>query len=301
MLEFKEITISDREWMEPLFKLSDCRSEEYSFTFTYIWRNVFGYKAARVGDFLIIKADRMSRSPVYLFPPGRGDIGEVMSVLEKDAAQNGHALIFHPVLKDEKHLLECQYPGRFSFEPLSDYFDYIYDAQSMITLTGKKLHAKRNHINRFIEANPDWAYEPITPENVHEVLMMNDDWLRINMSGDSSKTLIDESRSVSAAINEFAELNLDGGLIRAGGRVVAFSIGDKLNFDTYLVQAEKAYGEIQGAYAIINREFAKHNCQGFTYIDREDDSGDEGLRKAKKSYYPVFMVEKYAARLMSRE
>jgi len=98
------------------------------------------------------------------------------------------------------------------------------------------------------------------------------------------------------ALKDYFALGLDGGLIRAGGRVVAFSMGDRLNNDTYLVHLEKAFADVNGAYAIINQQFAEHNCKDYTYIDREDDSGDEGLRQAKLSYRPVMRTEKYTAR-----
>ncbi|GHU80637.1 hypothetical protein FACS1894191_6350 [Clostridia bacterium] len=299
MLEYKEIALSDREWMEPLFKLSNHRSEEYSFTFSYIWRKVFGYTAARMEDFLIIRGSKGDNPPRYLFPAGKGDISKVLETLAEEARQEGHGLVFNEILAEHKSFLEENYPGQYYIEPVEHYFDYIYDTQSLITLAGKKLHSKRNHINRFKELYPDWSYEPITADNLDEVLHMNDEWLKVNMEESSSKTLIEESKSVSAAICDFLDLKLDGGLIRAGGRIIAFSMGDRLNTDTYLVHIEKAFGDVQGAYTIINQEFSRHNCQSFTYINREDDSGDEGLRKAKKSYNPAFMVEKFNAKLLT--
>lgn len=297
MLDFKEITLSDRSWIDPLLKMSDFNSEEYNFTFSYIWRDIFKYTAARMNDYLIIKSTRTSRPPSYLFPAGSGDISPVIEALKEEAASAGAPLTFHTVLAGSKALLETMYPGQFEFLPLNDYFDYVYDAQSLITLAGKKLHAKRNHINRFRQNYPDWRYEPITPENLPDVIAMNEEWCRIN-GCDAEKSLREEACSVRAAIRDFFSLGVDGGLIRAGGRVIAFSIGDRLNSDTYLIHIEKAYGDIQGAYAAINQEFAAHTCEGYLYIDREDDSGQEGLRKAKQSYRPAFLVEKYGAKLI---
>ena len=298
MLQYKEIDLEDREWIDPILKMSDNASEEYSFTFMYIWRNVFGYRVARLEDFLIVKSEKTGRAPLYFFPAGKGDKAKMLEVLEDDAKQSGHNLIFSVVLEKDKEYLEAEYPGKFSFRSLDDYFDYVYSAQSLITLAGKKLHSKRNHINRFKDMYPDWSYEPITAENLDEVLQMNSEWLEMNMSESSPQTLVDESKAVSAAIKDFEGLKLSGGVIRVNGKPVAFSIGDILNSNTYLVHIEKAFGNIQGAYTMINKEFSGHNCQDFEYINREDDSGDEGLRKAKKSYYPAFMVKKYNAKLL---
>lgn len=295
MLEFKKITLADRRWMQPLFAMSGFQSMEYSFTFSYIWQEIFCYTAARMGDYLVIKSMREDYPPSYLFPAGSGDIAPVLQAIRQDA---GNAeMVFHTVLAESKALLETLHPGQYEFLPLTDYSDYIYEAEKLITLAGKKLHSKRNHINRFKENNPDWRYEPITPENLPEVIRMNEEWCRRN-GCDDEKSLRQEADSVHVAVRELFDLGLDGGLIRAGGEVVAFSLGDRLNADTYLVHIEKAFGEIQGAYAIINQEFARHNCSEYRYINREDDSGQEGLRKAKQSYRPVYLLEKYGAKLV---
>ena len=295
MIEFKEITFADKSWMQPLLEMSSFRSEEYNFSFIYLWRNVFWYRVGRVGDYLIVKSARSDYPPSYLYPPGSGDIAPVIEAMREDAARDGMPLVFHTVLAEQKVFLEMMYPGKFSFLDLPDYYDYVYESESLITLAGKKLHSKRNHINRFIAEHPDWSFEFITGENLHEVVAMSENWLSEH-ERDSSTTLHEESRSVSAAIHDFFDLHLDGGLIRANGKVIAFSMGDRLTHDTYLVHIEKAYGNIQGAYAIINQQFAEHFCADYKYINREDASGQPGLIKAKRSYRPVFLVEKYAAK-----
>jgi Uncharacterized conserved protein len=295
MLQFKEISLSDKQWIRSLLEMSDFRSEEYNFTFMYIWRHVFHYRAAQMNQHLILKAAWAGRPPSYLYPAGCGDVAPIIEAIRADAASAGTPLVFHTVLTEQKTLLETLYPGQFSFMSVDDYFDYVYDAQSLITLSGKKLHAKRNHINRFKAENPDWTYEAITGANLPEVLQMSDDWLKRHME-DATRSLEQESLSVYAAIRDFCALGMDGGLLRVNGRIVAFSMGDRLNSDTYLVHIEKAYSDIHGAYAMINQQFAEHNCQGYRYINREDDSGQEGLRKAKQSYRPAFLVEKFGAR-----
>ncbi|MCL2069241.1 MAG: phosphatidylglycerol lysyltransferase domain-containing protein [Oscillospiraceae bacterium] len=296
MLDFKELTFADKAWMQPLLDMSSYRSEEYNFSFCYLWRKVFCYSAARMNDYLLIKSSRCDRPPSYLYPPGSGDITPVIEALRKDAAAFCTPLMFHCVLADQKALLESLYPGKFEFLELPEYYDYVYDAQSLITLAGKKLHSKRNHINRFISENPGWGYEEITGENLPEVIEMSNRWL--SEREDESASLMQEARSVSSAIHDFFDLRLDGGLIRAGGRVVAFSMGDRLTHDTYLVHIEKALGNVNGAYAVINREFAAHFCNDYLYINREDASGQPGLIKAKQSYRPAFLVEKYAAKFI---
>jgi hypothetical protein len=292
---FNEISLADKNWLEPLFRQSGYNSEEFNFTFCYIWRDIFNYRAAKINGLAVVGAFREQRPPTYLFPAGAGDIAPAVEALSAQAAENGHKLAFHCVLKEHRALLEVLYPGEFEFVALTDYQDYVYEAESLIALTGKKLHNKRTHINRFKEHYADWRFEAITPENMPEVLLMNARWCDEN-GCEGDKSLEQEICSVRNALREYFSLGLDGGLLRAGGEVVAFSIGERLNHDTYLVHIEKAFGEIQGAYAMINQQFAEHYCQGYRYIDREDDSGNEGLRKAKQSYRPALMVEKVAAR-----
>ncbi len=258
-LEFSEITLADKQWLEPLFRKSNLGSEEFNFTFCYIWRDVFDYRVARAGDYAVIGSFRADRPASYLYPAGAGDVKPVIDALIRRANKNCDPLLFHCALKEHRAALETMYPGRFEFLELTDYYDYVYDAESLITLSGKKLHAKRNHIHRFKENNPDWAFEELSPANMPEVLLMNAEWC-VQNGCDSDKSLKQEACSVKNALRDFFALGLDGGLIRAGGRVVAFSIGERLNADTYIVHIEKAFGEIQGAYAMINREFAGRFC-----------------------------------------
>lgn len=296
MLDFQEITLADKQWIQPLLNQSNFNSAEYNFTFMYIWRGIFKYKVARMNDYVIVKSEREEYPPSYLFPAGSGDIAPVLEAMRQDSLENDAEFVLHTVLKPSVKTLETLYPGKFEFLALQHYYDYVYDAQTLITLKGRKYHSKRNHVNRFARTYPDWQYEPITPENLPEVIAMNDEWCEIN-GCDDDRTLSQESCAVRAAIRDLFSLGMDGGLIRTGGKVVAFSMGDRLNSDTYLVHIEKAFSDVQGAYAVINQEFASHNCQDYLYINREDDSGHPGLRRAKQSYRPVLMVEKFGAKM----
>lgn len=169
---------------------------------------------------------------------------------------------------------------------------------------GKKLHGKRNHIRRFEESHPDWQVEQITMDNLAECAEMDLEWNRRYRSLDAAgeeaeaRTRLDERHAMSRAFAHYEALGMDGLLLRTGGKVVAFTMGSPISADTFDVHFEKAYGEIQGAYPMINREFARWlqaNRPGVRWLNREDDMGLEGLRKSKESYYPDRMVEKSAA------
>ena len=97
------------------------------------------------------------------------------------------------------------------------------------------------------------------------------------------------------------ELELKGGILRVGGEIVAFTLGEPVSDDTFVVHIEKAHAQVRGAYQMINQQFLAHEVADYTYVNREDDTGDEGLRKAKLSYRPAFLVEKGTVTLKGDE
>lgn len=293
-LSFKEIELPDREWMDPLLTLGGRGSLDYSFTTCFLWRYIYNYRVARLMDYLILKSE--PGNPTYLFPSGQGPLEPVIDAMIADAAEAGVPLRFNTILPDDRARLEEIYPGRFTFEEFRDGEDYLYETEALASLAGKKLAAKRNHIHRFLENESDWTYEEITDESMDEVRQMNMAWC-LSEGGNPDEAFGGEFCAVEQALKHYHALHLSGGLLRAGGKVIAFSIGDPLSDDVYLVHFEKAYAEIQGAYPMINQQFVLHNCMNHTYVDREEDAGVEGLRKAKLSYHPFRLVEKYTATL----
>ena len=188
-------------------------------------------------------------------------------------------------------ILEKLYPDTFEITYDRDSADYVYEREKLANLSGKKYHGKKNHVNKFKKTYPDWTYESITDENVEDCFQMALGWRNANDVDEDDE----KNAEMTVAMNSlrlFKELGLRGGLLRVNGEVVAFSIGEPVSDDTMVVHIEKARADIEGAYAMINQQFVLHETEGFTYINREDDVGEEGLRKAKLSYHPVFMVEK---------
>ena len=300
MIEFQKPQLTDKPWVDELLRKADYRGCEYNFTNLFAWSDAYDQRIARMGDFLVTRL-RGTLGCSYIYPAGTGDIAPVLSALEADAAERGGPFRLVCLTQSQTQALDTLFPGRFTFQADRDGFDYLYDINRLADLGGKKLHAKRNHINRFVENNPSWVYEDITPETLPECLAMDKEWYRRSMVREGlaeERDLGDEGRALRLSMEHYHELGLEGGLIRVYGEVVAFTMGDLLSSDTYDVHFEKAYGELQGAYAMINREFARRVRQRHPqvrYLNREDDMGVEGLRKAKESYYPDLMVEKYSA------
>lgn len=288
MVNFKSIELSDRDWINEQLKKSDFKSCDYSFANNFIWQKPYKVRYADINGFYCLR-----NAYSYTYPAGSGDIKPVIEELINDSAERGDKFILRGITSESKTELERIFPDKFDFSLNRADSDYIYSAEKLITLSGRKLHGKRNHIARFKDKF-DWVYEEITPENMGECRDMCREWYKI-YSPEKDESINEEAMAVSAAFDNYASLALKGGLIRADGRVVAFTVGEPLSSDTFVMHIEKAYADIQGAYPIINQQFAEHNFEGFTYVNREEDMGDEGLRKAKSSYYPEIILDKYTA------
>jgi hypothetical protein len=216
-----------------------------------------------------------------------------MEALLQDAAERGVTIRLRGLSKTSKEKLEHVFPNKFDFIILRDVADYIYTVKELSELAGRKFQAKRNLVSRFIK-NYNWSYEAITAQNITECAEMSREWCRMNRCEENSSMGMENSVAIKM-LNRFFALELKGGLLRVDGKVVAFTIGEPLTNDTFIVHIEKAFINYQGAYQTINQQFIRHNAMDFVYVNREDDAGDSGLRKAKESYHPVFMQEKYLA------
>ncbi|WP_195277203.1 DUF2156 domain-containing protein [Anaerotruncus rubiinfantis] len=297
MLQFQPITLTDKAWIEPLVRMSGFRGSEYTFSNNFNYRAIYHIEVARMQDYYLLRAGKEKAQTGYFYPAGSGDVKPVVEALVADAEALGVPFVMRGVEKESVAVLETLFPGRFQITETRDSFDYLYESEKLITLSGKKLHAKRNFINRFkAEHEGDWSYEPITSENLAECWQMNNQWCR-QMGCNKDPSLKEESCAVRSCFDHFYELGLLGGLLRVGGKVVAYSMGAPINHEVFDVHVEKAFSDVAGAYPMINQQFAAHNCANYKYINREDDVGDEGLRKAKLSYKPAILLEKYQVTL----
>ena len=199
------------------------------------------------------------------------------------------------VAEDMIERMEACCPGQFDYSYNEGSADYVYLSEKLQTLSGKKLQTKRNLVNRFLAAYEGrWSYEDITPDNVREALKFHFKWCELNGCM-RDKAFFGETCAIGIAFNNWSALDLRGGILRLDGEIIAFTFGCQATDDMYVVQIEKADHNIAGAYQMINQQFVKRNCTNVMYVNREEDLGIEGLRKAKHSYYPVFLSKKYVA------
>lgn len=288
-IQFKKPVLEDRELIKHYLSLQQSRSCELTFGNIYLWSCHYKVKFAVVEDMLIFQsADETS----YSFPIGRREgVKAALETLISHAKERGAEFKLHMVTPGQFDILEELYPGRFEIEYDRDDADYVYEAEKLASLSGKKYHGKKNHINKFKRMYPDWSYEPLNDENVEDCFQMALLWRRENgCEADREK-----NAEMCVALNSlrlYKELGFCGGVLRVNGQVAAFTVGEPVSDDTMVVHIEKAMSDIQGAYTMINQQFVQHECMDYQYVNREDDVGEEGLRQAKLSYHPAFLVEK---------
>ena len=293
MIAFRDITIQDKDTITA-YTMNSCRRNcDLSFSNLCSWRFLYHTKFAIINNFLVFKfwaGDELA----YMMPVGEGNLEEVLNELIEDARQEGEPFCMLGVCSCMREDLEAIMPGQFGFTVDRDYADYIYLRSDLATLKGKKFQSKRNHINKFRNTYPDYKYSPITKDRIQECLELEAKWCKAN-DCDQQEGTGNERRALIYALNHFEELGLTGGILHVNGQIVAFTFGMPINKETFGVHVEKADTNIDGAYAMINYEFANHIPEQYIYINREEDLGIEGLRKAKLSYQPVTILEKYMA------
>lgn len=192
-------------------------------------------------------------------------------------------------------MLQNLYPGKFCCHNDRDAFDYVYDINDLATLAGKKFQKKRNHLNRFRQNHPDAIVEPVTAENLPRVKALAETWYKLRLASDPQADFQLEQAALNRAFRYREALGLEGLLLTCDGQDVAFTLGSRLSENTFDIHFEKALDIADGAYPAINNHFANYlrsTYPALAFLNREDDMGLEGLRKAKLSYNPHHLVEK---------
>jgi hypothetical protein len=290
---FHPISLADRDWINDKLKVDDLMACEYTFANNYMWAKVYDVQVGEVYGCGVIRY-RENENFEYSFPFGDGDKKAVIELLRGICHAHGHELNLYPIDDVGRRRLIEWFSGEFEIDADRSDFDYVYTVEKLSTLRGKKLHGKRNHIARFMDDN-DWRYEKMTSDNIGECRKMAREWIAMREEK-WNEDMQEEMDVLAIAFDNFNELGFVGGVIYKQEKIVAFTIGERLNSNTFVVHFEKAYPDLQGAYPMINQQFILHEGQDYTYVNREEDTGDLGLRKAKLSYYPDILLKKYMAK-----
>jgi hypothetical protein len=296
MLPFQPVTINDKENIQYFFNKVSYGNCDFSFSNIFSWRHYYDTTFAVEDGFLYFRFQPVGESSGYLFPVGEGNLKKSIERLKQDAAERKTELHLYAITQKMFDLLDETIPGQFLYEKERDWYEYIYSSKDLITLVGKKYQAKRNHINKF-ERTYQWEYLPITREIIPDCLELYKCWCAENGGCNSEQSLINERIATHNAFENFENLGLTGGALRINGKILAYSYGQPLTKNTFGVHAEKCLSKIDGGFAMINREFARHNCSIYAYINREEDLGIDSLRQSKMSYHPAILLEKGHLRL----
>lgn len=294
ILNFKPITHKDMSKIMPYLQMEQGRTTDFSYAGILMWVDYFKYEYAISDDTLFIKGvvENDTSTPAFSLPIGKLPLSESLEKIRKYCRKNNIPAVLSAV--PEYALAELEATGITSVNPLDDWGDYLYDAQMLSTLSGKKMGKKRNHVNKFDTLYPDSKIEPLTAVNVDKATEF---MTLIDEEGDATPMAVEERRMTRKLLAQIKEGDpyLEGAILMVGNDVAAFTIGDIKN-DTLFVHVEKACRRFDGSYEKINKEFARMMCEKhpeIVYINREDDSGDEGLRRAKESYHPIEILKKY--------
>lgn len=295
------------EWKEPvpgdlpeMFRLAEESGEcgsDASAANMFLYRKKYGISICFYKNFYLRRYDSREYMYGYGFPLGSGDYTEILNILKEDAAYSGRKLVFCMLSEHEKTVLDTVLPEEFAYTEIRDNDDYIYSREGLAGLHGKKYHKKKNHVSQFMRRYPDTRFELLSPANKPDIEKVAEQWFDENGgSTDTDKQvelgLIRESLACSDT------LRLSGGILYAENRPAAMTLTSPITqsvSDTHFEKALHEYADA-GAYAVINQEMALH-LSSFTLINREEDLGIEGLRKAKLSYQPDILFTKYQAEL----
>lgn len=296
MIEFKKLAGDDREEFQKYLPLCENRGCEYTFANLRMW----GRQRAAFMDGFLVLFSQFERSSVYPFPLGQGDVKPILDAIIQDARERGIPCRLSSLTEADCALVEQLYPGQFRFHTDRDNYDYVYAIGNLASLRGKRYQSKRNFVNRFHANHPGCQILPLDDATADAAQALVQKWLESKAIADPLLDTILEQTALKRAFAHQTELGLEGLVLMEDGQALAMTMGSFLSPDTFDVHFEKALEGVDGAYAAINCAFARYLQEKYPqlkYLNREDDMGIPGLRKAKLSYHPDHLVEKYWARL----
>lgn len=299
MIPFTKLRLEQKEQLDRYLLYADKQSCEYSFANLILWGRK---KVAQQHDLLLLQS-QFDRKNVYLFPVGEGDLKSAIDALIHDAQARGIRCCLAALTEGECRLVEQLYPGQFHFYCDRDSYDYVYAVDDLAELKGRKFQKKRNHLNRFRQTHPEAKILPLDENTRVAAFQLAEQWYSDHCAVDPDHDHHLEHQALHRAFAFYPQLGMEGVVLMEQGKLLAFAMGSRLNHDTFDIHFEKAL-DVDGAYAAINQGFAAYLRDKYPdvkWLNREDDMGLAGLRKAKLSYCPDHMVEKCWAQLREEE
>jgi uncharacterized protein len=289
MDDFRPVELTDKPVFDQFLAEEQPGTSELTFTNLFMWRRCYRTVWRVWNGVILLILHEANGEPFGMPPVGRGDKAAALEVLVSELRALKAAPRVTRVGEDFVHSFAD--PERYQVIEDRDNSDYVYLARDLIDLTGKKFHRKKNHLNKFIK-NYSFEYAELTPELVGSFLELQEAWCELKNCV-QNEGLSDEHGAIYEALSNYTTLGFRGGAIVIDSKVEAFAIGEMLNSDTAVIHVEKANPDVPGIYAAINQQFCQAAWSQAKYINREQDLGLESLKKAKESYNPHHMVDKF--------
>ena len=289
MLDFHPLELNDLPRLRDFFGYSGSRICDTTPGTVFIWRDMYRTEWAIYDGSLYFKVDYPGLGPTFTLPLGGGRT-EHFKQIAAYCCRRSMPIAFFPVPKDELERLQAFFPNSAAV-PERDAFDYLYRAEDLKYFKGKKLSGQRNHVNKFLKTYGTWSFRPITPADIPAVKAFLD---RYASRWDKSAVSFHEDIAKTHEVLDHMEAyDLLGGMLTVDDQIVGFSLGEVVG-DTLFTHIEKADRDYEGCYQMLVAQFAQQFAhEGVHFINREDDTGDPGLRTSKLSYHPVALLEKY--------
>lgn len=291
-----KLTIEKKDYINSFLKKIETENSELTFTNLFMWRKSYNVEYAEISDMLVIMSKHNDGPRVVYFPIGDGDFKSALDKVIEYYKEKNESFLLRISCEDDIKKLEKAYPEVFEIKEDIDSNDYIYSVSDLMGLKGKKYHAKRNFINRF-KNKYNYEYQTMTPDMKRECMDLFMKWYEDKK--DEVEGVEEHLEAVSEIFENWEKLDIVGGCIRVDKKMIAFSFGEELigKNTMALIHLEHADISYDGAFPAMNNLFIQNEWKDFKYVNREEDMGLEGLRKAKQSYYPYKMGRKYYARM----
>lgn len=289
--DFTPISFRYKKFLQKKLWNYQPQASEYNFTNLFMWKEYFKLKFSVLDQWLLILSEADPEHPYFFQPVGPGNRAAIVYYMLSWLQKNYPAA--DPVIKraDQRLIDEIQNDQKLGYTADRDYFDYIYNTRDLIHLKGQKYHSKRNHLKQFYNKY-EYTYKNLNIGTIDACKQIEEKWCK-HKGYLEKKQIQTECEAIMLLLNSYQSLKIPGGIIYINEKPVAFAIGELLNQDMAVIHIEKADQKIKGLYQLINQKFCEKNWGNITFVNREQDLGLKGLRKAKKSYYPAFLAEKY--------
>lgn len=285
-------TLDDKEWMQEILKETNAMCSAVTFGSSYVWQEEYATQICQYKNFLLTSyvAEDNDNIVNFTFPVGKGDEKEAIEFMFSLAKEKGLTPTITCMGQEQADIMESLFPNSFKTDNKRDIAEYIYLSEDLAFLKGRKFHGKRNHLKRFKETY-DWSYEAITDKNLDDAVYVAKEWC-IAHGCKKGDAFAGERCALKKTFEHFNEIGMKGGLLRVDNKPVAMAIGEEVSPNCFVIHFEKAVDGIQGGFTAINNLFALELSEKYKYINREEDLGIEGMRKAKLSYRPTILLEK---------